>query len=80
MAKKYITIGTILSLIAVLALLIWWTNFSSSLISNPTDPKNIEKIINKTVEEATPSEANIVLTLAPPWHSWSNFNNFIFNL
>ncbi|MBU4116986.1 MAG: hypothetical protein KKG94_04505 [Nanoarchaeota archaeon] len=65
MARKYITIGGILGIIGAFALLFWVIGFSSDLIKNPTDEKNIEKVVDKTIDEATPPQANIITKLAP---------------
>lgn len=65
MAKKYITIGGILGIIGALALLFWVIDFSSDLINNPTDEANVEKVVNKTIDEATPPQANVIISLAP---------------
>jgi len=65
MSKKYITIGGILSIIGAFALLFWVIDFSGDLMKNPTDQANIEKAVNKTVDEATPSQTNVIIKLAP---------------
>ena len=65
MVKKYITLGSILSLIGALALLFWVMDFSSDLINNPTDEANVEKAVNKTIDEATPPQASLIMKLAP---------------
>ncbi|MGC9309770.1 MAG: hypothetical protein ACP5D2_03705 [Candidatus Nanoarchaeia archaeon] len=65
MAKKYITIGGILGIIGALALLFWVIDFLSDLINNPTDEANVEKVANKTIDEATPPQANVIIGLAP---------------
>lgn len=65
MAKKYITIGGILGIVGAFALLFWVIGFSSDLMKNPTDQANIEKVVNKTIDEATPPQANIIIKLAP---------------
>jgi len=65
MAKQHITIGSILSLIGALALLFWVMDFSNDLIKNPTDETNIENAVNKTIDIATPPQANIIIKLAP---------------
>ena len=63
--KKAITIGSILSLIGSIALIFWLLSLSSDIISNPTNPTNVGNVANKTIEEATPPQANIIMALAP---------------
>jgi len=65
MTKKSITIGGILGVIGAFALLFWAISISEDLIKDPTNPKNVENVAEKMVDEATPTEANMIIAFAP---------------
>lgn len=62
---KTITIGGILGVIGAIALLFWVISFFSDITKDPANPKNVENAALKMVDEATPPQANIMITLAP---------------
>jgi len=65
MSGKSITIGGILGAIGAIALLFWAISFSTNLMADPTNSKNVEDATLKMVDEATPLQANIIIRLAP---------------
>ncbi|MBS3152300.1 hypothetical protein J4230_02720 [Candidatus Woesearchaeota archaeon] len=63
--KKTITIAGILAIIGVIVFLIWFIPFWLKVVSDPTNPKNIEEVATKTVEETIPEQVSVISTLAP---------------
>lgn len=66
--SKTITIGKILGIIGTISGIIILLVILAQWLSNPLDSKNIEDVSNKTaneiVNQATPEEAGILITLA----------------
>ena len=63
--KNYITIGGIFSFIGAGLFLFLVLDFTFGLIHDPTNPKNVEKVAEKTIDEATPPQASVIIVLAP---------------
>jgi YbbR domain-containing protein len=70
MSKKYITVGVLISLIFAIILFIWVMSLSSDVSNNPSDPKTVEKVADKMVEETIPIEVNVLTVLAPSRSNW----------
>jgi short subunit fatty acids transporter len=63
--SKTITIGGIFSLIGAIALLFWTIGLMSDVTKDPSNPKNVENVATKMVDESTPPQTNIIISLAP---------------